>query len=145
MNIAVNLAVLTFNEGMTGLQPLLHSIGGDISSRTIAFLRDQDAIRIQRAQEKEEDATKRRRKVQGTQKMLHKKGLQSKEFLTLLVGSKLCHHYSQNVSYAPKKYSVYCILHVTLTFYIPFFMFCAMSVAFFHLCTVYAHSDPICT
>lgn len=59
VNIAVNLAVLTFNEGMIGLQPLLHSIGGDVSSRTIAFLRDQDAIRIQRAQEKEEDANKK--------------------------------------------------------------------------------------
>jgi hypothetical protein len=63
-NIAVKLATITFNDGMVGLQP---SIGGDVSSSTVAFLRDQDAIRLQRAQEKEEEASKRR-KAQRTQR-----------------------------------------------------------------------------
>ena len=66
---------------MVGLQPQLHLIG--------AFLRNQDTIGLQRAQEKEEEASKRR-KVQ--RKSPQKRVTEQEGVFTLQVGSELCHH-----------------------------------------------------
>ena len=57
INTAVNLAVITFNDGMVGLHPVLRFIGGETSSLAIQFLRAQDATRVKRAQDKEEEVS----------------------------------------------------------------------------------------
>ena len=117
VNIAVKRATITFNDGMVGLQPLLQSIGGYVSSSTVAFLRDQDAIRLQRAQEKEEEASKRRRKAQRTQRKSAQERLTEQEGVFLLSRWVLNYFalFPKTSVLLPKK----TILHGTLTFYIP--------------------------
>ena len=78
------------------------SIGGDVSSSTVAFLRDQDAIRLQRAQEKEEEASKRR-KAQRTQRKSAQERLTEQEGVFLLSRSELFRPFPKNVCFAPKK------------------------------------------
>ena len=68
VEIAINLAVLTFNNGIQGLTPLLHHLGTGQSSLTSNFLAIRDTTRLKRAEHKEEVVAKRRRKLQRGQK-----------------------------------------------------------------------------
>ena len=56
----MNLAVITFNDGMTAIEPLLNQLS---TAATAQFLRMRDKKRVLRAELSQEETSKRRRKA----------------------------------------------------------------------------------
>ena len=58
VQIAVNLAVITFNDGMTAIEPLLNQLGATCTAATARFLRMRDKKRVLRAELSQEETSK---------------------------------------------------------------------------------------
>ena len=65
VQIAVNLALLTFNCGMQALSPLLRQLGVQPSPLVENFLSLRDMTRLKRAEEKEEEVPEGSKGVSG--------------------------------------------------------------------------------
>ncbi len=66
MNIVVNLAVITFNHGMRGLQPLVKSVGPLCNE----YLMSTDRHRLDHSVKRSKDRAKKNRKPQDSIKLL---------------------------------------------------------------------------
>ena len=63
VEIAVNLAVITFNSGMIALTPLLYELGYHYGSTTSSFLTSKDNSRIWLSVYKDKELVKKRRRA----------------------------------------------------------------------------------